>query len=619
MQAYQSSMKDSSISALDLRGKHSWDDVLRVAKDAEIVYQRAGGKGLRKAGRFITTKSGAVQPYLRLIPNDSYASILCGGLRLVFEINIAASQIGERRDKVLKTLLRIPKVIAQAEHSVETFPSDPVLYDRAAELYFAVLTAIEGTTRWLLQNPAWKQVRALVLGPHYIKSFKDKIQSLDDALGAMQERISTLRDGAIIRTEKVVESVEMVVNKVGRTGDIVDLTTKATLHHVHGLQSEMEGLNHSANHTSTKVSSITEDIRALTKLQEETHVKMDHLHDMQQAKDEAKRAMMIVLEETTKTSEWMKKKDRVIDRLKRQIAMLERAATSLSRDELLDMLGVSADSSFQDLQRSLRAGQSIELSASHIAKGIIEGKKFREWLSTDNSAALFIEGGLSSASYGLNTPMSLLSSTVIDSLHDKEPAVTIYFFCGSHTSSKDLIRGPHGMMRSLICQILRLFSVELDFISSRLYREQLQSLNLYTLCDCFGKLVKRLPIDTVLVCIIDSICFFEKREWAEDCQKAINDIQDLADEDGLGPVFKLLITSPSRSRYVGGTWPAQCHLLLPADDLSGRGGPTERQNAKGRERDYPRSLRTRSYPCKRREEFSGSFSQSDDASGSDIV
>lgn len=321
----------------------------------------------------------------------------------------------------------------------------------------------------------------------------------------------------------------------------------------------------------------------------------------------------------------MKKKDRVIRRLAWQVEMLEKAATSLSQDDLLDILGVSADSPIQDLRRVLRAGQSTELSASHIAKGIIEGRKFQDWLSTDASAALFIEGGSSSASYGRNTPMSLMSSVVIESLHNKEPAIAIYFFCGSHTSSKDSIKGPHGMMRSLICQILWLFSVDLDFISSRRYREQLQSLNLHTLCDCFGKLVKQLPMDTVLICIIDSICFFEKKEWAENCRKAVNDLQDLTDDDELGAVFKLLITSPSRSRYVGGTLPSQCRLLLLADDSNGRDGPTERQISmrarrpgKVKESEIFRSLRVKSCPDSERGESSDFHSESDELSNSEV-
>jgi hypothetical protein len=322
----------------------------------------------------------------------------------------------------------------------------------------------------------------------------------------------------------------------------------------------------------------------------------------------------------------MKKKDRVIRRLKRQIEMLQRAATSLSQDDLLDILDVSADSPIRDLRRIIRAGQSTELSASHTAKGIIESKRFKDWLSTDASAALFIEGSSSLASYGRNTPMSLVSSVVIENLRGKEPAIAIYFFCGSHTSAKDPIKGPHGMMRSLICQILRLFSVDLDFISFHRYREQLQPLNLHTLCDCFEKLVRRLPVDTVLFCIIDSICFFEKKEWAEGCQKAVNDLQDLADDDELGAVFKLLITSPSRSRYVGDALPSQCRLLLPADGLNGRDGPTERESisvrarrpAKPKESDIFRSLRAKSCPDNGGEESSDFLSESDALSDSDV-
>ena len=142
-----------------------------------------------------------------------------------------------------------------------------------------------------------------MLGSLYTKSFKEKIQALDEALGALQERVSTLRDGAIVRTEKVVESIETVVNRAGKTADIVDSTTKATLHHVHSLQSEMKGLTLSADCTTLKVSSITEDMKTLTKSQDETQVKIDHLHDLQQAKEDAKEAMKIVLKETTRTSE----------------------------------------------------------------------------------------------------------------------------------------------------------------------------------------------------------------------------------------------------------------------------------------------------------------------------
>ena len=279
----------------------------------------------------------------------------------------------------------------------------------------------------------------------------------------------------------------------------------------------------------------------------------------------------------------MEHKERVINRLKWQVEMLEKTAATLTLGDLLDMLNISADFSMLDLQRVSRAGQSTDISPSHLvrgiteSKGVLESRRFREWLGSDASAVMFIEGGFSSQSYGRHTPMSLISTAVIESFEDHEPAVAIHFFCSSHTSSNDPVKGPHGMMRSLICQILRLFSVKLDFVTSRRYREQLQTYNLRTLCHCFAKLVRQLPMDTVLICVIDSINLFEKKDWEEDCRKAINDLRDLADDDELGALFKLLMTSPSRSRYVGNMLPAQCRMLMPGNESGGRDGPTERE------------------------------------------
>lgn len=68
-------------------------------------------------------------------------------------IEQAAIHLNTGRERVLATLLRIPEIILEAEHSVETFYPDPALYDKAEELYLAILTAIEGAARWLKQHP----------------------------------------------------------------------------------------------------------------------------------------------------------------------------------------------------------------------------------------------------------------------------------------------------------------------------------------------------------------------------------------------------------------------------------------------------------------------------------
>lgn len=52
-----------------------------------------------------------------------------------------------------RTLLRIPDVIIEAEHLVDTFPPDATLSEKAERLYLAILGAIEGAAKWLNQRP----------------------------------------------------------------------------------------------------------------------------------------------------------------------------------------------------------------------------------------------------------------------------------------------------------------------------------------------------------------------------------------------------------------------------------------------------------------------------------
>jgi hypothetical protein len=263
------------------------------------------------------------------------------------------------------------------------------------------------------------------------------------------------------------------------------------------------------------------------------------------------------------------------------------------------MLNVSTEASIEDFRRVHRACQSVPPSESKIAQGIFEGARFKEWVSVYESTVIFIEGGPTLATNSRFASLSLMSCLAIESLEGKEPAVVLQHFCRRHVSSRDPLQGPQGLMRSLLCQILRLFhnQINLGFTSSRRYHEQLDSHSLHIMCDCFAKIVRQLPPDTVLFCIIDSIDCFEKREWADDCRHVIRELLDIFYDNGVGPSFKLLVTSSVRSKYVGSVIPAKFRMLLSGDDIGGRDNPTNREMATGarrpkaRESDAFRTLR----------------------------
>lgn len=89
MNIYQSTAKDKRLADFNIREKHSWDEVLQEARFAEQKYNQKA-KGLRGIGhrvfRVVGDNAAAANPWLKIFENNDYTSILCGGLKLIFEV-----------------------------------------------------------------------------------------------------------------------------------------------------------------------------------------------------------------------------------------------------------------------------------------------------------------------------------------------------------------------------------------------------------------------------------------------------------------------------------------------------------------------------------------------------
>ena len=83
MQAFQKNFaEDPSIKDFNIRDCHGWEEVLGSAGKAQEKY-KAKAKGVSgvfsKIGRKTGEASEAVMPFLNLLPQDSYTSIVYGG------------------------------------------------------------------------------------------------------------------------------------------------------------------------------------------------------------------------------------------------------------------------------------------------------------------------------------------------------------------------------------------------------------------------------------------------------------------------------------------------------------------------------------------------------------
>lgn len=113
-----------------------------------------------------------------------------------------------------------------------------------------------------------KQFRALVLGPVYNKSFKEKLQNLDEALSELQERATVLRDQSIRKTETAVNDVQNTLTR-----------------------------------TDTKLQTVSEELKHISESQSQTSAKVDHLREIEKIREEAKEAIRVVLEQKIMTAE----------------------------------------------------------------------------------------------------------------------------------------------------------------------------------------------------------------------------------------------------------------------------------------------------------------------------
>lgn len=237
VEAYKDGWQDPRIRALSLRGKTSWEQVMQEVRQAEERYNLAGESGLRKFARRATDKSAAVVPYLRMLPNDTlWLPAVAGGLRLVFEVILAGStrtqtdlyqafgKISEKREVILKALVRIPDIITQTEDTCENFGPDPALYAKAEKVYIAALAAIEGTIKWLNKKVTGqlilfgrnrhvliilgKPISAIKLGPLYDKSFREKLNDIDNSWKALETHIAPVRDSYAATTKRSVQHLE---------------------------------------------------------------------------------------------------------------------------------------------------------------------------------------------------------------------------------------------------------------------------------------------------------------------------------------------------------------------------------------------------------------------------
>ena len=147
---------------LNLNSGHNWTDVNDCVQTACTGLETlaikdkdmSGSLGrVKKAFRGLCRNAGAGQTCTTLVPNDAFgfASVLCGGLKVVFQC-LRTTEL--YRVEVYKILEELPQRLKDLAEDVSMYDQDEEIHRRAAALYAAAFKLLNHILHWFLKK-AW--------------------------------------------------------------------------------------------------------------------------------------------------------------------------------------------------------------------------------------------------------------------------------------------------------------------------------------------------------------------------------------------------------------------------------------------------------------------------------
>jgi hypothetical protein len=218
---------------------------------------------------------------------------------------------------------------------------------------------------------------------------------------------------------------------------------------------------------------------------------------------------------------------------------------------ILDILDINCGQEAHDLSMILRQSADFDTASKSLLATLLANQRFHRWITAGGPDLIYVEGRLDSANFGRTSPVSYICANLVLLFKDQLDSMTLQFFCGQHVASNDGLRGPKGLMRSILAQFLETWpDVPLDNIDLTAFQDNHELTPIDVFCRTFDQVVRQVPAQATVCCIIDDLTQFEKSCWAEDYSSLLHMLDHLVRDEGSGPKVKVLVTSPTKSGWL---------------------------------------------------------------------
>lgn len=187
---------------------HSWEDVFASLQEAEGHYKNSSK--VRKFFRRGTSKSEAVEPLVGLIPDNTYTSVICAGIKFILG---ACSAANKSRQDIITLVESLPERIDSASQYAELYSSEAILQTATSRLYVKILTAMESIIAFWTKDRSFEFLKPLFLQSTYTP-LQDELDNLRKASENVERTIQLCNQRRLAQVADGVKGSQATVYEI---------------------------------------------------------------------------------------------------------------------------------------------------------------------------------------------------------------------------------------------------------------------------------------------------------------------------------------------------------------------------------------------------------------------
>jgi hypothetical protein len=462
-----------------------------------------------------------------MVPKDTiYTAPVVGGFVVFLSM---ADKMHKVREDVFKMMVAVPEDFNDLRDYLAVEVDDKKLQMCAANVCTSIFKTLQQAMRFMAENPFKKSFKAL-RGPRYEEDIDNSLTKLKDSKTDFRNQIDKClhtRVGSLFRLAKSSSMLQQMM--ICEVLKFKDEAVDAIKYGNQNLQNEMQDLRNVVMNAMYN--------KLLTDQDDRKYI----------ADSAAKRMLEMQKDEQKRLRE------------------------SMGLSELAKVLEYESSQAKMDVLHCLSEGNDLTDDDVCRLSWIKKTPRLRSWLVDATSDALMVEGNIDTVPYAYTSALSFLCAEMAHLFEPILNTIVVSHFCGLAAQPGSKREGSaEAMMASLIGQLLE--GDGADALSeARIDKTTFAGVEkgrLKALCETFASLVLLLPKPWTVVCLIDTINFYETPGRLDGTLEAIEHLRKLAHKCKKSDVvFKLLVTEPKRCLHVAKLFSEQHRLIAPEDPV----------------------------------------------------